>query len=152
MRTLITVIALATFLGCSSTGGLKPVTIDQVNQALNTAAQVVNTAAAVVQTAQVVKEAVDTMVNPPKSGSYVVVKGDSLWTISNKPGVYNDAFLWPSLYKANRDQITDPDVIEVGQDLSFPKDLSSNDVENSHGVAAARPTYDAAKHLKHSHP
>lgn len=74
---------------------------------------------------------------------HTVVKGDCLWDIASKPQYYNDPFLWPVIYKANRDEITDPDVIEVGQALMFPikQDLNVTTVKMAHQEAYNRPTY-----------
>src|SRR5579871_3095037 len=44
-------------------------------------------------------------------GRYLVEKHDCLWTIAAQPRVYDDSFQWPILFKANRDQIQDPDLI-----------------------------------------
>ncbi|MCB1733925.1 MAG: LysM peptidoglycan-binding domain-containing protein [Gammaproteobacteria bacterium] len=46
---------------------------------------------------------------------YDVVSGDSLWGISGKPQIYADPYQWPLIYKANRDQIKDADLIYPGQ-------------------------------------
>ena len=51
--------------------------------------------------------------------SYVVHKGDSLWAIAGRKGVLGDPFLWPLIYRLNRDSISDPDLIQVRQDLSY---------------------------------
>ena len=47
---------------------------------------------------------------PPPS-RYIVVQGDTLWGISEMDISYKDNFLWPLIFKANRDQIKDPDLI-----------------------------------------
>src|SRR5262245_41688670 len=62
--------------------------------------------------------------------SYVVKSGDSLWKISGKKSTLSDPFRWPLLYKANRDQIEDPDLIEPKQDLSFKKDYSKAEIDD----------------------
>ena len=48
-----------------------------------------------------------------KADSYQVVRGDNLWDISAKEKITNDPFQWLKIYSANRDQIIDPDVIEM---------------------------------------
>ena len=53
-----------------------------------------------------------------KSDSYVVVSGDSLSKIAKR--YYGDATQWPRIYQANRDQISDPDLIHPGQTLKIP--------------------------------
>ena len=55
----------------------------------------------------------------PASGrSYVVVKGDSLSKIAQRE--YGDAQQWTRIFEANRDIITDPDLIYPGQALRLP--------------------------------
>ncbi|WP_029896565.1 LysM peptidoglycan-binding domain-containing protein [Desulfohalovibrio reitneri] len=53
--------------------------------------------------------------------SHTVVKGDCLWNISEEAQVYNDPFMWPLIYKANRGKINDPDLIYPGQVFSIPR-------------------------------
>lgn len=67
--------------------------------------------------------------------SYGVENGETLWTIAGQPRVYDDPLLWPLLYKANRDQIRDPQQIYSGQVLTIPRDLSSADIEEAHQQA-----------------
>jgi len=54
--------------------------------------------------------------------SYTVIRGDCLWNISGKEEIYADPIKWPRLYRANRDQISDPDLIYPGQIFSVPRD------------------------------
>ncbi|MEE8558734.1 MAG: LysM peptidoglycan-binding domain-containing protein [Myxococcota bacterium] len=51
---------------------------------------------------------------------HVVEAGDTLWSISAKPDVYDDPYLWPVIYKFNRDQIQDPARIYPQQHLLIP--------------------------------
>ena len=69
-------------------------------------------------------------VTPAPQGSvgYVVQKGDHLWGISAKPAVYGDPYQWPLLYKRNRDEIYDPDLIYPGQVLHIERDLSQTQI------------------------
>ena len=53
-----------------------------------------------------------------QSQTYVVVSGDSLSKIAKR--YYGDANQWPRIYQANRDQISDPDLIHPGQTLKIP--------------------------------
>ncbi len=54
--------------------------------------------------------------------SHTVVKGECLWRISEQAQIYNDPFMWPLIYKANRDKITkSPDLIYPGQVFSIPR-------------------------------
>ena len=52
-------------------------------------------------------------------GVYTVVAGDTLSKISKK--VYADANKYHAIFEANRDQLSDPDKIKVGQKLRIPK-------------------------------
>jgi predicted nuclease with TOPRIM domain len=45
---------------------------------------------------------------------------DCLWNIAKKGDVYSNAWLWPRIWQANRDQIRDPDIIHPGQRLQVP--------------------------------
>jgi nucleoid-associated protein YgaU len=50
--------------------------------------------------------------------TYVVAKGDSLSKIAKR--YYGDANQWRRIYDANRDQISNPDLIHPGQNLKIP--------------------------------
>lgn len=63
--------------------------------------------------------------------SYNVGDGETLWTISAQPKVYNEGLLWPLLYQANRDQIKDPRQIFPGQILSIRRDMTSEELEEA---------------------
>lgn len=45
---------------------------------------------------------------------------DCLWNIAKKPTIYDNPFLWPKIYVANRDKIKDPDLIYPGWVLKIP--------------------------------
>lgn len=53
---------------------------------------------------------------------YRVKKGDTLWDISGYRNIYNDPFQWKKIYEANKDKITDPDLIYPGQRLIVPQE------------------------------
>jgi LysM repeat protein len=72
---------------------------------------------------------------------YVVKKGDSLWAISSMGKIYQNPFEWPLIYKSNRDQIADPDLIEVGQELDVQKGLSTEEVSDAEQKAKDTPPY-----------
>ena len=57
----------------------------------------------------------------PYLGGYLVVNGDSLWTISGQDTIYGDPYMWPLIYKANSGQIKDADLIYPGQYFYIPK-------------------------------
>lgn len=73
--------------------------------------------------------------------SYIVQPGDSLWRISGDPVVFGNAFRWPLLFKANRDQIIDPDLIEPAQDLTWKLNYGYPAVEDAEKKAQDTPPY-----------
>ena len=50
--------------------------------------------------------------------TYTVVAGDSLSKIAKRE--YGDAQKWQAIYQANRDKISNPDLIHPGQVLTIP--------------------------------
>lgn len=52
--------------------------------------------------------------------TYEVMKGDHLWGIASKESIYADPYMWPRIYRANRDAIDDPDLIYPEQELTVP--------------------------------
>lgn len=46
---------------------------------------------------------------------YTVVRGDNLWNIAAKGSTYGNPYAWPLIYKANKGQIDDADLIFPGQ-------------------------------------
>jgi LysM repeat protein len=53
---------------------------------------------------------------------YTVRKGDSLWWIAKYKDVYNDPFLWPIIYEANKSIIKNPKLLYPGQELGIPRE------------------------------
>jgi nucleoid-associated protein YgaU len=72
---------------------------------------------------------------------YQVAKGDCLWWIAEFKQVYNDPFMWPLIYKANRDKINNPDLIYPDQVFSIPRDFSLNELADSRKQAGAPKPY-----------
>ncbi len=68
---------------------------------------------------------------------YLVKKGDTLPGIAGRNEIYNDSFMWPLIYKANRDQIKDPKVLYAGQELKIPRDLSVEEIVDARREAGA---------------
>jgi nucleoid-associated protein YgaU len=66
------------------------------------------------------------MMRAPDQITYEVAKGDHLWGIASKPEVYEDPYMWPRIYRANRDQINDPDLIYPKQMLTVPIAVGEN--------------------------
>jgi hypothetical protein len=82
---------------------------------------------------------------PQAEMKYVVKKGDSLWKISAKSSVYGDPFEWPLLFRANRDQITDPDIIDTNEELGVKKDFDENRGCRRERHAAIQASFTAAQ-------
>ena len=57
-------------------------------------------------------------INVKPGGVYTVQSGDSLSKIAKR--FYGDANLYPKIFEANRDQLSDPNKIRVGQSLKLP--------------------------------
>lgn len=53
--------------------------------------------------------------------TYTVRRGETLPQIAARSEIYNDASLWPLIYRANRDQIRDPKRLWPGQSLRIPR-------------------------------
>ena len=58
-----------------------------------------------------------------------VSENETLASISARKEVYLDPLLWPLIYKANRDQIKDPQQIFAGQILLIPRDKSKEELD-----------------------
>lgn len=71
---------------------------------------------------------------PALPTTYTVEKCDDLWSISAKPQIYNDAWLWPLLSDANK--IANPNRLAVGTVLKIPRDVS--DAQKTAARAAAK--------------
>ena len=56
---------------------------------------------------------------PPAPRTYTVVAGDSLSKIAKRE--YGDANEWRRIFDANRDQLSNPDLIHPGQKLVIPE-------------------------------
>lgn len=58
------------------------------------------------------------LIDSAQGDLYVVQTGDSLWKISRK--VYGAGWFWKKVYNANKDKISDPNILYTGQVLSVP--------------------------------
>ena len=76
-----------------------------------------------------------------KAAKHIVREGDNLWDIAGKNSVYGNPFQWPLLFKANRDQIENPDIIEIDQELDIKSDFSNEEVEEAIQKAKDTPPY-----------
>jgi hypothetical protein len=72
---------------------------------------------------------------------YLVRKGDTLWSISAKSGVLGDPFRWPLIFKQNRDQIQDPDIIEIDQSLDYAAPMDRDAVNDAIQKAKDTPPF-----------
>ena len=65
--------------------------------------------------------------------NYKVVRGDNLWNISKKDQIYADPYMWPRIYRKNKEQIKDPDLIYPKQVLAVPFGVAENQYLVSRG-------------------
>ena len=73
-----------------------------------------------------------------KADSYRVIRGDNLWKISGKELIYNDPLQWLKIYSANREQISNPDVIEIDQVFVIPRTPALNEHWVSRGESLSK--------------
>jgi hypothetical protein len=62
---------------------------------------------------------------------WVVHPGEHLWGISAHHLVYGDPYQWPLLFKRNRHQIEDADLIYPGQVLHIERSLSTAEIDRA---------------------
>ncbi len=67
-----------------------------------------------------------------------VKKGECLWIISSYKEIYNDPFMWPLIYKANKDKIKDPDLIFPGQVFSIERMYTESEKNSAIHFAKTR--------------
>jgi nucleoid-associated protein YgaU len=58
----------------------------------------------------------------PTLDQYTVIPGDCLWLIASYLSIYSDAKRWPDIYEANKDKISDPDMIYTNQEFVITHD------------------------------
>jgi hypothetical protein len=66
------------------------------------------------------QRSLDAWSDEPEVINYTVVRGDHLWGIARKQEHYGNGFAWPVIYRANRDQIKNPDLIYPNQTFKVP--------------------------------
>jgi nucleoid-associated protein YgaU len=77
-----------------------------------------------------------------KMEAYVVKKGDSLWAIAKKKKIYNDPFLWPVIYDANKGKIKKANLIYPGQKLKIPRSgITMDAIKDARKKAGAKKPY-----------
>lgn len=70
--------------------------------------------------------------------SWTVHPGDHLWGISGDKRVYNDPYQWPLLYKTNRHQIKDADLLQPGQVILIDRNQSEAEIRRAIDHARTR--------------
>lgn len=70
---------------------------------------------------------------------HTVKRGETLPQIAAQQEVYGDSSLWPLIYKANRDQISNPSVIWPGQVLKIPRNVDRGDLLDARKFSAEKP-------------
>ena len=75
---------------------------------------------------------------PGRVDSYSVVRGDNLWNISGQEQVYANPYQWPLIYKTNRSQIKDADLIHPGQVLDIDQNASASEIDAAINHAKTR--------------
>ncbi len=80
---------------------------------------------------------------------YTVVEGDNLSRIAEQNAVYSDGYLWPLIFKANTDKLSDPDKLQPGMVLVIPRNMSQAefDAASSYAKQRARVASDRVKEL-----
>ena len=74
----------------------------------------------------------------PVISAYVVQAGDHLWGISSQPKVYGDPYQWPLLFKRNRTEIADADLIYPGQMIQIEREMSDAQIQEAIDHARSR--------------
>lgn len=74
----------------------------------------------------------------PPAAVHTVKRGETLPQIAALADVYGDSSLWPLLYRANRDQISNPAVLWPGQVLRIPRNLDRNDLNEARKFSSDR--------------
>jgi LysM repeat protein len=69
----------------------------------------------------------------PVTIDYTVERGDNLFNIAKKESVYDDPYMWPRIYRANKEDIKDPDMIFPEQILAVPFGVAENQYLVSRG-------------------
>lgn len=112
---VILMMSLGLAVGCASTP--EEAADDSANQAAET------------QPVQAEEASSGSSQSAGSADSYTVMSGDNLWDISAKGDIYANPYQWPLIYKANRSQIKDADLIYSGQVLDIDRNASSSDVD-----------------------
>lgn len=138
LGSVISYSALVIFLAVYSTGCQQPT--PAVEEPVTSKPVVKPKKKPVVKRAEPVQVAEEVMETESSSDSttHTVEEGECLWTISENADIYDDPFQWPLIYKANRGQIKDPDLIYADQELDIPRDSSQGEIEDAVHEAKTR--------------
>jgi LysM repeat protein len=72
-----------------------------------------------------------TRVQKSAPGTITIEKGQTLWSIARSGNGFGKACNWPLLYKANKTDVQDPDLIYPGQVLNVPKNVTAVESDNA---------------------
>ena len=64
---------------------------------------------------------------PTHYDTYMVQKGESLWSIAAKPEIYGKATRWRRIFDANRDLLKSPDRLKAGMKLKIPREAAGDE-------------------------
>lgn len=73
-----------------------------------------------------------------KPNNYRVKPGDTLTGISSQKQIYGNWAMWPLIYDANRNQLSDPDLIRPKQNLGIPRDYTNTQTQQAQQRAYAK--------------
>ena len=90
-----------------------------------------------------------TTISPDVLTRYTVVEGDNLSRIAEQNAVYGDGRLWPLIFKANSDKLSDPGKVQPGMVLVIPRNLSQAqmDAASRYATTRSRAPADRAREL-----
>ena len=66
-------------------------------------------------------------------GNHIIKSGDKLWTVSQD--FYKQGYLWPNIYRVNVSEISNPDLLKIGEEILVPPlrgkpgNLTEKDIE-----------------------
>ena len=69
---------------------------------------------------------------------YTVSSGDNLWSIAGQGSTFGNPYAWPLIYKSNKSQIEDADLIYPGQNLSFDTEVTQAEMDAATNHARMR--------------
>jgi nucleoid-associated protein YgaU len=75
---------------------------------------------------------------PVPVSRHTVKRGETFPQIAAQPEVYGEASLWPLIYKANRDQISNPAVLWPGQVLRIPRNCDKSEITEARRFSSER--------------